>query len=42
MSRVTGSRDSRQVSCRGLIIQVKGAGYDQSHRYEEIIKIYIG
>ncbi|MDE0518274.1 MAG: hypothetical protein OXH36_01765 [Bdellovibrionales bacterium] len=34
-------RDSRQSGCRGLIIQIKGAGYNFEDRYQEMIKTYL-
>lgn len=34
-------RDSRQSGCRGLIIQIKGAGYNFEDRYQEMVKTYL-
>ena len=34
-------RYSRQSGCRGLVIQIKGAGYNFEDRYQEMIKTYL-
>lgn len=38
---MASSWEDRQVVCRGLVIQIKGAGYDTDYRYEDFVRAII-